>query len=263
MSAQSSRSRRPVSVARARAPSGLPREGTAAPPQGTSGGSFSRRDFLRVLGATAAGATLAACSSRTDAGAASSVGSVQLVYQDCRCRGEQLMLQQFHAAHPKIQVFYTPDPDNMEEKMLADMQAGTAPDVLAGCCDFFPVWAQEGYLLDLRPYVQADLDQGTINDWDAAQYRSLFTRDGLQYALPKYHGALALLYNKDLFDEAGLDYPQVGWDHAGYLHAMRRLAADQDADGAIDRWGSIVDISWERLQMHVNGWGGHFVDPQD
>jgi multiple sugar transport system substrate-binding protein len=25
----------------------------------------------------------------------------------------------------------------------------------------------------------------------------------------------------------------------------------------------MVDIAWERIQVHVNGWGGHFVDPQD
>ena len=28
-------------------------------------------------------------------------------------------------------------------------------------------------------------------------------------------------------------------------------------------WGSMIDISWDRLQVHVNGWGGHFVDPDD
>ena len=25
----------------------------------------------------------------------------------------------------------------------------------------------------------------------------------------------------------------------------------------------MVDVSWERIQMHVNGWGGNFVDPKD
>jgi multiple sugar transport system substrate-binding protein len=25
----------------------------------------------------------------------------------------------------------------------------------------------------------------------------------------------------------------------------------------------MIDIGWDRLQVHVNGWGGHFVDPQD
>lgn len=224
---------------------------------------ISRRAFLQLLGVTAAGSALAACSPGRGAAAGPGGDLVQLVFQDCRCRGEQLLLQQFHEAHPNIQVFYTPDPDNMEEKMLADMEAGTAPDVLAGCCDFFPVWAQKGYLLDLRPFVEADLDQATISDWDSAQYRSFFTRSGVQYALPKYHGALALLYNKDLFDEVGLVYPDGSWTHDDYLAAMRRLAADRNRDGKIDRWGSMVDISWERLQMHVNGWGGHFVDPED
>jgi multiple sugar transport system substrate-binding protein len=25
----------------------------------------------------------------------------------------------------------------------------------------------------------------------------------------------------------------------------------------------MLDVTWERLQVHVNGWGGHFVDPND
>jgi ABC-type glycerol-3-phosphate transport system substrate-binding protein len=41
--------------------------------------------------------------------------------------------------------------------------------------------------------------------------------------------------------------------------AMQRLTRR----GASPVWGSMVDISWERIQVHVNGWGGHFVDPAD
>jgi len=211
--------------------------------------AVSRRAFLRTVGGAAGSDT------------------VQLVYQDWRTEWfpgmAQQMLETFHAAHPHIHVFYTPDPDNIEEKMLSDFEAGTAPDVLAGCCDFLPVWAQKGYLLDLRPYVEADLDRSVINDWDVAQYRAFFTRDGRQFALPKYHGALALFYNKDLFDQYDVDYPDSSWDHDDYLEAMKRLTADRDRDGKIDLWGSMVDIAWERIQVHVNGWGGHFVDPQN
>ena len=141
-----------------------------------------------------------------------STGKVQLAFQDCRCLGEQLLLQDFHAAHPNIEVFYTPEPDNYEERMLADMQAGVAPDVFAGCCDTFPIWAQEGYLLDLRPFVESDLERATIDDWDKAQYRSFFTSEGVQFGLPKYHGALALFYNKDVFDRFKLSYPTARMD---------------------------------------------------
>ena len=44
---------------------------------------------------------------------------------------------------------------------------------------------------------------------------------------------------------------------------MRRLTQDRDHDGQIDLWGGMLDIAWERLQVHVNGWGGRFVNPAD
>jgi len=177
----------------------------------------------------------------------------------------QEMLEKFHATHPNIRVFYVPDPENLtfEKKMLEDFQAGTAADVFQGCCTHFPIWAQKGYTLDLRPYVSADLDQATIEDWDPAQYRACFTGDGRQYGLPKYHGALALYYNKDLFDQYHVDYPDGTWNHDDYLQAMKLLTHDRDGDGQTDLWGSMIEISWDRVQMYVNGWGGHFVDPAD
>ncbi len=226
---------------------------------------LSRREFLKLAGAAGAGAALAAC---TPAGeVARGTGRVQLVYQDWRTDWfpglAQRMLEQFHSDHQNIQVFFTMDPENLGDDMIADFQAGTAPDVLDGCCDFFPEWAQQGYLLDLRPFVEADLDRATIDDWDQAQVQALFTPDGKQFGLPKYHGALALFYNKDLFDESNIDYPDGTWTHDDYLEAMKRLARDRDEDGRNDVWGSMVDIAWERIQMHVNSWGGHFVDPQD
>jgi multiple sugar transport system substrate-binding protein len=208
-----------------------------------------------------------ACSSDDSTPAASDGKKVQLVYQDWRTdwfpRMAQGMLDKFKETHPNIQVFYTPDPENYQERVLADFQSGTAPDVFQGCCTHFPAWAQMGYTLDLSSYVEADLDQAIIDDWDPAQYRALFTEDGQQFGLPKYHGALALYYNKDLFDEYGISYPDETWDYDDYLDAMKRLTHDRDGDGKTDLWGSIMDISWDRIQVHVNAWGGHFVDPDD
>ena len=228
---------------------------------------FSRREFLGLLGAGTTGLLLAGCLPSNTGQVGRAGAPVQLVYQDWRTDWfpamAQEMLAQFHEAHPDIRVFYVPDPIDVEETLPADMRKGSAPDVFAACCSFFPIVAQQGHALDLRPYVAADLDQATIDDWDPAQYRSLFTSTGLQYGLPKYHGALALYYNKDLFDQHGVDYPDGTWDHDDYLDAMKRLTHDRDGDGRIDLWGSMLDISWDRIQMHVNGWGGHFVDPED
>lgn len=189
------------------------------------------------------------------------------MYQDWRTEWFPAMAQQeleaFQQANPGIRVFYTPDPEGVAEQMLTDMQAGTAPDVLTGCCETLPSWAQQGYLLDLGPYIAADLDRQTITDWDAAQYRALSTPEGAQFALPKYHGALALYYNKDVFDERGVDYPERDWTYDDYLSAMRRVSSGTETGDENAVWGSMCDIAWDRLQVHVNAWGGRFVDPAD
>lgn len=226
---------------------------------------ISRREFLRRSALVVAGTALASCTPARATPRTS--GKIQLVYQDWRTEWfppmAQQLLEEFQATHPNIRVYYTPDPIDVEEKMLVDMQAGSAADVFQGCCAHFPIWQQQGYVLDLRPYVNADLDRATIADWDPAQYRAFFSRDGKQYGLPKYHGALALYYNKDLFDQYHVDYPDGTWTHDDYAHAMQRLTQDRDGDGKTDVWGSMIDVYWDRIQMHVNGWGGHFVDPND
>jgi len=227
--------------------------------------SLTRRQFLRLAGLSAAGSLFAACGLQNPSTGPQSGGPVQLVYQDWRTEWfpalAQEMLARFNDAHPGIRVFYTPDPENLEEKMVADMEAGTASDIITGCCEFFQSWADAGYLLDLRPFVEADLDRETIGDWSPAQYQALFTRDGKQYALPKYHGALALYYNKDLFDAAGVDYPDEAWTYDDYLEAMHRLTMRKGE--VTTQWGSMFDVTWDRIQIHVNSFGGHFVDPAD
>ena len=225
------------------------------PKAGLPSGSLSRRDFLRIGGVTAAGLLLNACQSRQSLVTAGSEGPVQLVYQDWQTEWfpvmAQEMLNQFHAANPDIRVYYVPDPVDVEESLLSELQNGTGPDVFAACCSFFPILAQEKQTLDLRPYVE-ELSQDDIRDWDPAQYGSFFTADGVQYGLPKYHGALALYYNKDLFDQYGVDYPDDSWDYDDYLQAMIQLTRDRNADGIPDTWGSMLDISWDRIQIHVN-----------
>ncbi len=209
----------------------------------------------------------AGCGSGGPSATSSTQNRVQLVYQDWRTEWFPPMAQQqlakFQADHPNLSVFYTPDPENLAEQMPLDMQAGNAPDVFQGCCEFFPAWNQKGFVLDLRNYVESDLDKAIVADWDPAQYRAFFDSSGHQFGVPKYQGTLALYYNKDIFDKYGVAYPDTSWTHDDYLAAMKKLTRDTNGDGTTDIWGSMIDIGWDRLQVHINAWGGHVVDPSD
>ncbi len=227
----------------------------------------SRRDFLKLAGVAIAAAHVSGCSPFPITPSTATSGKIKLVYQDFNTSwfpgmAHDLLLQ-FQAQHPEISVFYIPDPADLVGQMPIDMQAGTAADIFQGCCTHFPDWAHRGFTLDLRPYVARDLDDQTIKDWDPVQYEALFTPDGKQFGLPKYHGALALYYNKDLFDAYAVEYPDSSWDHEDYRRAMAALTHDRDGDGNTDLWGSMLDVYWDRVQVHVNGWGGRFVDPED
>jgi len=61
----------------------------------------------------------------------------------------------------------------------------------------------------------------------------------------------------------GVPYPERGWNYDVYLQAMRRVVAERDKAKSQDIWGSMLDISWDRLQVYANAWGGRFVDQRD
>lgn len=230
---------------------------------------LTRRAFLRALAATTTTLAAAACA-RPATPRLYSGQKAEIVYQDSSAAWFSpmvaAMMEQFHDAHPNIRVYFNTEPAkqaDIEKVTTTQMEEGTAADVVMGCCTWFPLWAQREHLLDLRPYVAAEIDQATIDDWNPAQVKALITKDGRQFGLPKYCGALALYYNKDLFDAEGVGYPTAEWTYDDYLAAMKRLTLDRDRDGEIDVWGSMMWLSWIRFQVHINGWGGHIMDPAD
>ena len=51
----------------------------------------------------------------------------------------------------------------------------------------------------------------------------------MQYAIPKDHDTIALLYNKAIFDKYGVDYPTDDWSRDDVLEAAAHNTADPDA----------------------------------
>jgi ABC-type glycerol-3-phosphate transport system substrate-binding protein len=122
----------------------------------------------------------------------------------------QPLVEEFHEQHPQI---------NVDLKLIE--WVGNRPQT-EGCDCFithsgFGVAPSLDYqrFLSLQPFIDADPDFN-LDDF-YPQFLERFRREGDLWGLP-FEGELqVLLYNKDLFDEAGVEYPQPGWTLEDFL----------------------------------------------
>jgi multiple sugar transport system substrate-binding protein len=125
----------------------------------------------------------------------------------------------FEATHPNIRINVTVLPeDGFSDKMSTTLGAG------AGAPDLAFFWDNNWFpeALDLTPFVEAD------PDIDPSMYIEGFwnTRalwDGKVVGLPLGVGAQFVMYNKDMFDAAGVAYPTDDWTTDDYLDLVAQL----------------------------------------
>ena len=111
----------------------------------------------------------------------------------------QKMYEAFHEEHPNITVeIETIAMDDYFTQMQTRVAGGTAPDCYELNIENFASYANKGVLAEISGVDLSRLDETAL---------SAFNVDGKQYGLPGNFSNVVLVYNKDLFDQAGIDYP--------------------------------------------------------
>lgn len=90
-------------------------------------------------------------------------------------------------------------------------------------------YMSNGMLLNLDDYIAADEKIDLSNYYEGLV--DIYSYDGSQYALPKDHDTIALLYNKTIFDKYGIDYPTNDWSWDDYTAAAKAITEAGAADG--------------------------------
>ena len=147
------------------------------------------------------------------------------------------MLKEFEQEYPQIRVKFELPP-NYLDKLLTVMAAGTPPDVFWSGYDRFSAYTDKGQLLDLSGFINNDKEL-SLNDYfpiavESAKYK------GKVYILPMELNLTVLFYNKKLFKEAGLDYPDKSWTWETFLQAAKKLTKDKNGDGRTDQYGAYL-----------------------
>ena len=111
--------------------------------------------------------------------------------------------------------------DDMEGKVGGASQTDSLPDILAGDVVRIPYWASEGIFADITKQIDAlpnkdDLQQGHIKAG---------TVDGAEYTLPFITDVSVMVWNKNLYKEAGLNPDEGPKSVDQFLEQAKKVAA--------------------------------------
>lgn len=121
-------------------------------------------------------------------------------------------------------------------KMQTWFSSNTAPDVFGVASDVVANFLENPTFEDLRGYIEKD-NLGDIWSWQTID--SMYTsRSGKVIAVPFISKTFVMLYNKSLFDAAGLAYPTDNWTVNDMIAAARVLTKGEGINKTYGlRWG--------------------------
>lgn len=203
-----------------------------------AGGTYTRRTLLGVTAGCAALPALAACGAGggEDAGLRPQAGPVTLEtwappMGQAQAAVQEQVHKEFQDKYPNVTVKFDQIPggwDPLVEKLQLSITGNVQPNTTRLPDNPIRQLIHRGQLMALDPLIKSDrfdtrpLDQAMLDRT---------TMEGKRYTLPWSGGMLALVYNHDLFDKAGVPVPEttkaMNWDR--FLDAaikIRRLGED-------------------------------------
>ncbi|GAA1721244.1 extracellular solute-binding protein [Isoptericola hypogeus] len=144
------------------------------------------------------------------------------------------MVERWNAEHPDEQVTVQEIPagSTSEEAITAAVTAGTAPCLVYNVSPAAaPQWQEQGGLVDLTRFDGGEQYVTDRTGEAAEQYRAA---DGGMYQLPWKSNPVMVMYNRAMFEQAGLDPDDPGMTtFDGFLEGSRTLVESGAAPSAI------------------------------
>lgn len=239
--------------------------------------TLSRREFLIRAAAVSSATVLAACApaapaapapaapaekaeEKAPAPAAPAAVTLTMWKGPHKAAGDetklcaQPTLDNFQAANPNIKVEFMEQPwGQYNEKFTAAFAADAGPDV-SYQTESFPRFVTAGHILQLDDLIAASgfkKDFFYPRTWETATY------GGKIYSLPWIIGGSNLFWNKDLFEQAGLDPEKAPDTTEEFLDAAKKITALGN-----DTYGFSTARDWHENGQWPRRFGGEWFDAE-
>lgn len=235
-------------------------------PEETSRSGLSRRNFLKMSAAVTGAVLPAAYAANTSATplqgqyrVASFKASQANVTLKFLSRGGEFIagvvdqqIAAFREQHPEIEIQHDQAAGDHVQRIQLDASAGTLPDAWFDANRTTGLWWHTDLIENLEPYLE---QEPTFNEDDYVDYAWIAqTYEESRWGLPWDSGGMALLFNIDMFEEAGLPLPDpkkpMTWDEL--LETATQLTLDFNdnlpSDSGFDptrvkRYGLLLDTT--------------------
>lgn len=166
----------------------------------------------------------------------------------------------FEKENPNITVEYVTAPYGEIVNQVINMAGGgDRVDMIFGEIDWVPGLADSGLTVPITDVLPADY----LADFYPAILES-FHVDGEAYGLPMYVSPYILYYNKDLFEQAGLDPNKPPTTYDEMMEYAEKLSQLKDANGnkvyAFGQTTASVPVSGSSLNAMIFNYGGTLLD---
>ena len=182
------------------------------------------------------------------AGTETTEEAVEITYANFNASGGneetlQKMYEAFHEEYPNITVnIETIGYDDYFTQMQTRVAGGTAPDCYELNIENFAAYANKGVLAELTGIDTSGYNATALN---------AFSVNGKQYGVPGNFSNVVLIYNKDLFDQAGVSYPTDDWTWDDAMDACEKISALGD-----DIYGIYQPITFNEFFKVAAQYGG-------
>jgi multiple sugar transport system substrate-binding protein len=158
------------------------------------------------------------------------------------------MIAKFNEQYPNVKVeLQSFGYDDYFTQLQSKIVGGSAADVFELNFENFVAYASEDVLLDIGDLI-GDTSGFNQTALEAFQY------DGKQFGIPNSFSNVVLIYNKDLFDKAGVSYPTDDWTWTEMLEAAKKIRALY-----ADTYGLYRPLSFHEFYKGVKQNGGSLL----
>ena len=167
---------------------------------------------------------------------------VSLAWQEQAIESVKEIVAAWNEANPDIQVEYQQvDWGSINDYMTTAFETGSVPDIFHNESVQVLDYGRRGYLTDLAPLISDDMKNDVVD----GAWATVDDGDGALWGIPFLWESRIVLYNKDLFAEAGIEAPTVDdpWTWDDMREAAKKLTVDADGNGTPEQWGAAISVS--------------------